>query len=49
MFCATARAANADFLISEDKDQLVIAECEGTHIVNCQTFLAILQHDGEDQ
>lgn len=39
-FLACARAANADFLVSEDNDLLVIKTYEGTSIVNVAEFLA---------
>lgn len=41
-FLATAKAAGADYLVSEDKDLLVLAEYEGTKIVNAARFLEIL-------
>jgi predicted nucleic acid-binding protein len=44
MFFATAKAAEADYLVSEDKDQLVVREYEGIRVVDGQTFLEILQH-----
>lgn len=41
-FLATAQAAGADYLVSEDEDLLVLREYEGTTIVDAQTFLAVL-------
>jgi putative PIN family toxin of toxin-antitoxin system len=42
-FLATAKAARADFLVSEDHDLLVLEEFDGTRIVTCAEFLRILQ------
>ncbi|MGH2352688.1 MAG: putative toxin-antitoxin system toxin component, PIN family [Chloroflexota bacterium] len=42
-FLATARAAVADYLVTEDQDLLVLQEFEGTQIVNTSTFLGILE------
>lgn len=42
-FIATARAARADYLVSEDADLLVLREYEGTRIVNAATFLHLLE------
>lgn len=42
-FLATAKAANADYLVSEDRDLLTLVEYEGTQIVNAETFLRILE------
>ncbi len=41
-FLATARAANARYLVSEDEDLLELTEYEGTKIVDAATFLQIL-------
>ena len=41
-FLATARAAGADYLISEDKDLLSLEHHSGTMIVDCATFLTVL-------
>jgi putative PIN family toxin of toxin-antitoxin system len=41
-FLATARAAGAAFLVTEDEDLLVLGTYNGTRIVNAETFLAIL-------
>jgi putative PIN family toxin of toxin-antitoxin system len=38
-FLATAKAARADFLVSEDQDLLVLGAYEGTRIVDTATFL----------
>jgi uncharacterized protein len=43
MFLATARAAAAEYLVSEDQDLLVLSEYEGTRIVDCATFLELLE------
>ena len=40
---ATARAASADYLVSEDEDLLVLGAYEGIQIVNAVTFLRILE------
>ena len=42
-FLATARAAQADYLVSEDRDLLVLGEDEGTRIVTARDFLEILE------
>ena len=44
-FLATARAAAADYLVTEDQDLLVLDDYEGTRIVNCSSFLAILEQN----
>jgi putative PIN family toxin of toxin-antitoxin system len=41
-FLATARAARADYLVSEDADLTDLQEYEGTRIVDGLTFLEIL-------
>lgn len=40
---ATAKAASADYLVSEDEDLLVLGTHEGTQIVNAATFLRVLE------
>jgi uncharacterized protein len=46
-FLATAAAAHADYLVSEDQDLLVLGEHEGTKIVRCAEFLEMLsRRDG---
>ena len=45
MVFATAKAARADYLISEDTDQLVVVEYEGTRVVNARAFLEILREE----
>jgi putative PIN family toxin of toxin-antitoxin system len=40
---ATAKAAGADYLVSEDQDLLVLGVYEGTQIVNAATFLGVLE------
>ncbi len=42
-FLATAEAAVADYLISEDDDLLVIKEYQGVKIVDTATFLRVLE------
>lgn len=42
-FLATAKAANADYLVSEDEDLLTLKEYKGTQIVDAETFLQILE------
>lgn len=46
-FLATARAAGADYLITEDEDLLVIGEYEGVRIIDAAMFLKILGEQGE--
>lgn len=41
-FLAAAEAANADFLVSEDRDLLDLVAHEGTKIIPAQEFLQIL-------
>ena len=43
MFLACAKAAEADYLVSEDNDLLVLGSYEGTRIVNALEFPAILE------
>lgn len=40
-FLATAKAANADYLVSADRDLLDIKEYEGIKIITVETFLQI--------
>lgn len=42
-FLATAEAAEADYLISEDKDLLDLKEYKGIKIINAESFLGILK------
>lgn len=42
-FLATAKAANADYLVSADKDLLDLKEYEGIKIIDAGTFLQILE------
>jgi uncharacterized protein len=46
-FLATASAAGAEYLVTEDEDLLVIGEYEGVKIVDTATFLEILEERGE--
>jgi putative PIN family toxin of toxin-antitoxin system len=50
LFLATARAAQADYLVSEDQDLLVLGSHGGTRIVDTATFLRALaqQASGEE-
>jgi uncharacterized protein len=41
-FLATAHAASADYLVTEDQDLLVLQEYEGTQIVTAAQFMTIL-------
>ncbi len=43
VFLATAAAAHADYLVSEDNDLLVLGEYDGVRIVDAATFLAIIE------
>ena len=43
-FLATAAAAQADFLVTEDNDLLVLDPYEGCRIVTAGRFLAALEH-----
>jgi putative PIN family toxin of toxin-antitoxin system len=42
-FLATALAARADYLVSEDRDLLDLEAYDGTTIFTCEEFLAILE------
>ena len=42
-FLATAAIAQADYLVTEDNDLLVLDEYEGTKIIDAATFLRILE------
>jgi len=44
---ATARAAGADYLVSEDQDLLVLDVYEGIKIVNAATFMHILSQQSD--
>ena len=44
-FLATAAAAQADFLVTEDNDLLVLDTYQGCRIVTAGRFLATLEHD----
>lgn len=49
-FLATARAARAQYLVSEDEDLLHLGEYEGIKMVNALQFLRILeQEDGQGE
>ncbi len=47
-FLATALAARAEYLITEDEDLLVIGEYEGVKVIDATTFLRFLDERGED-
>ncbi|MGH2534243.1 MAG: putative toxin-antitoxin system toxin component, PIN family [Thermomicrobiales bacterium] len=44
-FLATALAAHADFLVTEDNDLLVLGDYQGVRIVDARTFLSLLADD----
>ena|SRR5258708_5076979 len=46
-FLATAEVAEADYLVSEDQDLLILKEYAGTKIVNTTTFLKILSQKNQ--
>lgn len=46
-FLATASAAGADYLVTEDEDLLVLREHEGTQILKAAAFLGILERAGD--
>ena len=47
---ATARAAQAAYLVTEDQDLLVLGTFEGTQILTATAFLQILEeHEGDEQ
>ena len=41
-FLATAHAAKADYLVTEDQDLLVLEEYKGVKIITAERFLEIL-------
>jgi putative PIN family toxin of toxin-antitoxin system len=43
IFLAAARAARADYLVTEDEDLLVLHAYAGTRIVRCSELVAILE------
>jgi putative PIN family toxin of toxin-antitoxin system len=45
IFVATAQEGLADYLVSEDKDLLVLGKSLRVSIINTQTFLEILERD----
>lgn len=45
IFLACAKAANANYIVSEDKDLLVLTPYETIQIVNALDFLHVLQSD----
>jgi len=47
VFLATAVAAEAEYLVSEDQDLLVLGEYEGVKIVNTLSFLRVLEQRDE--
>lgn len=44
-FVATARAAKADYLVTQDQDLLVLGAYEGTRVVTCTEFLRRLENE----
>ena len=44
-FLATAKAAEADYLVSADRDLLDLKEYEGIKIIDAETFLQILKKE----
>ena len=48
IFLACAKAAKADYLVSEDNDLLVLKHYENTRIVNALEFLHILESRSQD-
>lgn len=46
-FLAAAKAANAHYLISADRDLLDLKEYEGIQIVDVETFLQVLEASRE--
>ena len=44
IFVATALAAGARYIVSEDKDLLILGEYRGVKIVDSQTFLELLEN-----
>jgi putative PIN family toxin of toxin-antitoxin system len=49
VFLATARAAGADYLVTEDKDLLVLGDYEGARICQPAEFIALLEAIGARQ
>jgi len=47
VFLATARAGDAAFIVSEDKDLLVLEVYEGVRIVDAAAFLGVLDEVGD--
>ncbi|HJW84089.1 MAG TPA: putative toxin-antitoxin system toxin component, PIN family [Anaerolineae bacterium] len=45
VFVATALAGRADYLVSEDKDLLILGDAAGVPIVNTQTFIDLLESE----
>jgi len=45
-FLETAIAARADYLVSEDKDLLILGKYRGTQILTCREFADILESQG---
>lgn len=43
IFLACAKAANADYLVTEDNDLLVLQQHHATQIVNVAAFLSVLE------
>lgn len=45
IFVATALIGRADYLVSEDKDLLVLGATQGVSIVNTETFINLLESE----
>ncbi|MBI4759208.1 MAG: putative toxin-antitoxin system toxin component, PIN family, partial [Chloroflexi bacterium] len=43
IFVATALAGQVDYLVSEDKDLLVLGSTTGVPIIDTQTFIELLE------
>lgn len=48
-FLATAEAAAADYLVTEDDDLLVLGEYRGVKIVNARAFLRVLERETAEE
>lgn len=47
-FLATAKAAGAAYLVTEDEDLLVLGNYEGVQIVTAEAFLAIIDESRQE-
>ncbi|HLJ68343.1 MAG TPA: putative toxin-antitoxin system toxin component, PIN family [Chloroflexota bacterium] len=48
VFLATAKAADADYLVSEDKDLLDLSPYEATRIITGRMFVEVLEEGRTD-